>query len=220
MTASHANDRPVVRAAASAAAVPPVGGVIPGGVIPTGAPGDAFDQVYRDHVRFVWRCVRRLGVDESSVEDVVQDAFVVVHRRLAEFEGRSTTRTWLYGIVRRVVADRRRTRRRKPLHLVANPHEETDVAAAGDPDRDAERSEQVALMRRALARLADEKREVLVLADFEEMTMIEIAEATDTNPNTVSSRLRAARREFEAALDDEMRVASRVQAAGTRRSRR
>jgi RNA polymerase sigma-70 factor (ECF subfamily) len=215
MTASHADDRPVFQAAAG-----PNGGARIGAAIPAIATDDAFDRVYRDHVRFVWRCVRRLGVDDSSVEDVVQDAFVVVHRRLGEFEGRSTTRTWLYGIVRRVVADHRRTRRRKPLHLVEHPQEETEVAATGDAHSDAERSEQVALMRRVLARLSDEKREVLVLADFEEMTMSEIAEATDTNPNTVSSRLRAARREFEAALDDEMRVASRVQAAGTRRSRR
>jgi RNA polymerase sigma-70 factor (ECF subfamily) len=191
-----------------------------GAAIPAVATGDAFDRVYRDHVRFVWRCVRRLGVDDSSVEDVVQDAFVVVHRRLGEFEGRSTTRTWLYGIVRRVVADHRRTRRRKPLHLVEHPRDEIDVATTGDAHRDAERSEQVALMRRVLARLADEKREVLVLADFEEMTMSEIAEATDTNPNTVSSRLRAARREFEAALDDELRVSGRAEAAGTQRSRR
>ena len=219
MTAPHPNDRPVSRAAAPPANAPPgepVGDVAVGTV----AAIDAFDRVYRDHVRFVWRCVRRLGVDESSIEDVVQDAFVVVHRRLAEFEGRSTTRTWLYGIVRRVVADHRRTRRRKPLHLVAQPHDETAVATSGDPNRDAERSEQVALMRRVLARLSDEKREALVLADFEEMTMSEIAEATDTNPNTVASRLRAARREFEAALDEEMRAAHRAEAAGTQRSRR
>ena len=214
MTASHANDQPVLRATAPLAG-PPVG--------VTAAPsatGDAFDRVYRDHVRFVWRCVRRLGVDESSIEDIVQDSFVVVHRRLGEFEGRSTTRTWLYGIVRRVVADHRRTRRRKPMHLVAQPHEETDVATTGDPNRDAERSEQVALMRRVLARLSDEKREVFVLADFEEMTMSEIAEATDSNPNTVASRLRAARREFEAALEEDMRVESRAGAARAQRSRR
>jgi RNA polymerase sigma-70 factor (ECF subfamily) len=184
--------------------------------------GDAFDQVYRDHVRFVWRCARRLGIHDAGVEDVVQDVFLVVHRRLGEFQGRSSTKTWLYGIVRRVVADHQRTRRRKPLHLVAHPESEIGERASPDdaPDRDAERSEQVALMRRVLARLAPDKREVLVLADFEEMTLSEIAEATETNANTMASRLRVARRQFEAALEQETRRLREAPRAHPQRSLR
>ena len=67
-----------------------------------------FKEVYDEHFRFVWRSLRRLGVRESDVPDAVQDVFLVVHRRLAEFEGRSKVTTWLFGICFRVARDRRK----------------------------------------------------------------------------------------------------------------
>jgi RNA polymerase sigma-70 factor (ECF subfamily) len=164
----------------------------------------SFEAVYREHFRFVWRSVRRLGTDGFFVDDVVQEIFLVVHRRLAEFEARSSMKTWLYGIVRRVVADHRRTLRRKPAFGGAPLS--TDVHGLGDasvqgPDASAEQAEQVRLLHRLLGELDDDKREAFILAEFEGMTMAEIAEALDVNPNTLSSRLRAARREFEGALE-------------------
>ena len=45
--------------------------------------------VYRGHAAFVWRVVRRLGVADAALEDVVHDVFLVVHRRLAEYDGRA-----------------------------------------------------------------------------------------------------------------------------------
>lgn len=164
----------------------------------------AFDALYREHFRFVWRTVRRLGLDGSAVDDVVQEVFLVVHRRLGDFEGRSSAKTWLYGIVRRVVADHRRTLRRKPaLAAVAAPSQDLDAMACEEqgPEASAEQAERVRLLHRLLAELDDDKREVFVLAELEGLTMAEIAEALDVNPNTIASRLRAARRDFEAALD-------------------
>ena len=64
-----------------------------------------FEETYRTHFAFVWRTVRRLGVADSSVEDVTQDTFLVVHRRLASFNGKSSLKSWLFGIVVRVVSD-------------------------------------------------------------------------------------------------------------------
>jgi RNA polymerase sigma-70 factor (ECF subfamily) len=164
-----------------------------------------FEALYREHFRFVWRIVRRLGIDGGQVDDVVQDVFVVVHRRLGDFEGRSSAKTWLYGIVRRVVADHRRTLRRKPGHEVADIPAESDPDAmtSGNqsPQASVEQSERVRLLHRLLGQLDDDKRDVFVLSELEGLTMVEIAEALDVNPNTIASRLRAARREFEAALD-------------------
>lgn len=162
--------------------------------------------MYREHFRFVWRNVRRLGIDGAQVDDVVQEVFVVVHRRLADFEGRSTPKTWLYGIVRRVVADHRRSLRRKPL---GNAPEDDGVDAASPPEEgpeaSAEQAERVRLLHRLLSLLDDAKREVFILAELEGLTLAEIAEALGVNANTVASRLRAARREFEAALDEQGR---------------
>src|SRR4051812_1143348 len=65
-------------------------------------------EVFREHAPFVWRALRRLGVREADVEDACQEVFVVVHRRLADFEGRSSVRTWVYGICVRVASDWRK----------------------------------------------------------------------------------------------------------------
>jgi RNA polymerase sigma-70 factor (ECF subfamily) len=161
-----------------------------------------FENLYREHFAFVWRTVRRLGVDLAFVEDVAQEVFVVVHRRLGEFEGRSTAKTWLYGIVRRVVADHRRTLRRKPLSAgIETEDADAPTAPEEGPDASAERAERVRLLHRLLAGLDEAKREVFILSELEGLTLAEISEALGVNANTVASRLRAARREFEVALD-------------------
>src|SRR5262245_20245633 len=72
-----------------------------------------FSAFYEQYFAFVWRSVRRLGVADHAVDDAVQDVFVVVHRRLAEFEGRSSVRSWLFGIALRVARARRRSDLRK-----------------------------------------------------------------------------------------------------------
>src|SRR5262245_54373284 len=68
----------------------------------------AFAEVYAQYFRAMWRALRRLGVEPSGLDDAVQDVFVVVHRRLAEFDGRSL-RAWLYAIAVRVASDHRRS---------------------------------------------------------------------------------------------------------------
>ena len=67
-----------------------------------------FDEVYAEHVAFVWRTLRTFGVAESQIEDAVQDVFVVVHRRLPEWEARAAMTTWLFAIARRVASTHRR----------------------------------------------------------------------------------------------------------------
>ena len=61
-------------------------------------------QIFREYAPFVWRGLRRLGVPECDVEDVCQEVFVVVHRKLGDFEGRSSLRTWIYGICARTAS--------------------------------------------------------------------------------------------------------------------
>jgi len=178
------------------------------GPVPPAAPvrADAppsFDALYDEHFAFVWRSLRRLGVDPSSLDDAVQDVFVVVHRRLDSFEGRSSPRTWLFGIVLRVARDQRRAARRKRSHGLV-PTGETDTEAVPDaspsPFDAAARGEAVRVLYAILDDLEDDKREVLVMADLEQVTVPEIAELLGANVNTVHSRLRAARAEVAQAL--------------------
>ena len=163
-----------------------------------------FDQVYQETFAFVWRTVRRLGVNDSAVDDVTQEVFVTVHRRLGEFEGRCAVKTWVFSIVMRVVQNYRRSRRRKgaaqPISsTVVDPEILADTRM--DPQEQASRAQAGRILHKLLEELDEEKASVFVLAELEGMTVPAIAEAVGANVNTVYSRLRAARKQFEAALE-------------------
>lgn len=162
-------------------------------------PVPRFDDVYEQTFDFAWRSARRLGVGAPSIDDVVQDTFVVVHRRLAEFEGRSSLKTWVFGILLRVVSDHRRSLRRKG-GLSELPHEDLLPSSEASPAETLERTQAAALVNRLLDELDDDKRAVFVLAELEEVPAPEIAEVLGVPTNTVYSRLRAAREAFDKAL--------------------
>lgn len=154
-----------------------------------------FEQAYDQLFDFVWRSLRRLGVPAASIDDAVQDVFVVVHRRLVEFEGRSSLKTWVFAIALRVARDHQRSARRKGGHEPLDPRIADDTPG---PVESLARAEAVRELDRILAALDEDKRTVFVLAEIEQMTAPEIAEALGINLNTVYSRLRLARRAFEA----------------------
>lgn len=154
----------------------------------------AFEELYRQHHAFVWRSLRRLGVDDGDVDDLLQEVFVVAHRRLPEFEGRSKVTTWLFAIAYRTVKDHR-------LSAAARARREAEQTGGRpptEPDRKLSRQQAARALDELLSRLDEDQRSVLVMADIVAMTAPEIAELTQTKLNTVYSRLRLAR----AALED------------------
>jgi len=159
--------------------------------------------IYREHFDFVWRSLRRMGVAPASMDDAVQDVFLVVHRKLPGFQRRSSIKTWLFGIVARVAHDHRRSERRKgdPIRYEAPGALDSlpDRATPGPMQR-AEQSASIRLLEEMLSRMSPEKRDVFFLAELEQMTAPEIAEALGIRLTTVNSRLRVARIEFEEAL--------------------
>ncbi len=161
-----------------------------------------FREIYDLYFEFVFRGARRLGVHPRSLDDAAQDVFLVVHRRLADFEGRSSIKTWLYGITRRVAKDYRRRASRKESGLVSadGPIGGTLATAQNSPGENAARRQAAETLETILAGLEEPRREVFVLAEMEQMTAPEIAEALSLNLNTTYSRLRAARAEFEKAV--------------------
>lgn len=152
------------------------------------------ETLYAEHAGFVWRVLRGMGVHESSVPDAVQDVFIVVHRRYPEFNHRAKVSTWLFEIAYRIASDYRRKQTRAS-RLFA-PQEDNIRSADDRPDERAQQSEEVRLLAQLLDRLDEDKRAVLILSDVEGLTAVEIAEATNTNLNTVYSRLRRARSEL------------------------
>jgi RNA polymerase sigma-70 factor (ECF subfamily) len=159
----------------------------------------SFDEVYEAHVDYLWRSARGLGVPASAVDDVLQDVFLVVHRRLAEFEGRSSVRTWLTRILVRVVSEHRRRFRRKEgghdelVEDALDTHQPT-------PHDEASRNEAVQLLVQILGAMDEDQRVVFVLAEVEQVPVPEIAASLDVNVNTVYSRLRLARKDYEKHL--------------------
>ena len=154
------------------------------------------EAIYREHHTFVWRSLRRLGVADADVDDLVQEVFVVVHRRLEEFEGRSAITTWLFGIAYRVMQEHHRkgaARARREQQL-----EEGRPPTA--PDRRLSRVEAVGVLDELLDRLGEEQRTVFVMAEVAKLTAPEIAELTGAKLNTVYSRMRLARQGFDEAL--------------------
>lgn len=160
-------------------------------------PTEPFEKLYRLHFDFVWRCARAFGSTPQEVDDVVQDVFMVVQRRLDDLRDETLARSWIYGITRRVVHSHRR---RRPK---GGSREPVEVDALTSPDRSplaaAEQSAQLQLLSALLDGLDEPKREVFVLSEILELNGREIAETLGIPMNTVYSRLRVAREEFDRA---------------------
>ncbi len=160
-----------------------------------------FRAVYDDYFDFVWTCARRLGVPVEAADDVVQEIFIVVHARLATVERPASLRSWLYGVVRRTVSTYHRNRHtRTNRESPAASAEAVADAMQPSPLDLAVLSDELKLLWRLLREIDAPKREVLVLAEIEQMTMPEIAEAIGIPLNTAYSRLRVARHEFNEAV--------------------
>jgi RNA polymerase sigma-70 factor (ECF subfamily) len=146
--------------------------------------------VFDEHARYVIRTLRHLGVQESDVDDVAQEVFVTVHRKLPEFEGRSKLRTWLYAICLRVASDHRRRAYFVRERVTENPPVDAGERTGAEPDTSVESR---AFVQQLLGVLDEDKRAVLVLYEIEGLTMREVADVVGCPLQTAYSRLHAAR---------------------------
>jgi RNA polymerase sigma-70 factor (ECF subfamily) len=162
----------------------------------------SFERVYDENIELILRSIRRLGVVDSAVDDVAQQALLVIHRRLPEFEGRSSLRTWIFAIVLRVVREHRRSVRRKSPHWLSAPIDPEDLTdTAEDPFESLSRAQASRVIDELLLALEEDKRVVFVLADLEQLSAIEIGQVTGLDPKVVYTRLRAARTDFDRAVE-------------------
>ena len=152
--------------------------------------------IFDEHARYVIRTLRHLGIAEADVEDVAQEVFVTVHRKLPEFEGRAKLRTWLYAICLRVASDHRRRAYVVRERATEAPPVDTGERTGTEPDTSLESRTFVLGM---LAELDEDKRSVLVLYEIEGLTMREVAEVVGCPLQTAYSRLHAARDLLQAA---------------------
>jgi RNA polymerase sigma-70 factor (ECF subfamily) len=155
--------------------------------------------VYEAHKGFVWACLQRFGAPSSELEDLFQEVFLVVHRKLSSFEPGAPMRPWLFGIALRVASNhRRRAYRRWELssdELVGAAPAEHDSPETNAASMQARRA-----LNAILGGLPLEKRAVFVMFEIEGKSCDEIATELGVPVGTVYSRLHAARDSFAKAL--------------------
>jgi RNA polymerase sigma-70 factor (ECF subfamily) len=159
--------------------------------------------IYREHARFVWLSLQRLGIHPADLDDIAQDVFMIVHRRLDTFDRRARISTWLFGICMRVAANYRR-RRRWTREVLSGGFEDERPAALAQADDILVRREQRELAETALNRLEVAKRATFVMFEIESLSCQEIAELMNVPVGTVYSRLHSARRQLEKHLSREL----------------
>lgn len=152
------------------------------------------DAIFKEHARYIIRALRNFGVREADVEDVAQEVFIVIHRKLHAFEARSTLRTWIYAICLRAASDYRRR-----AHVVRERTMPVKVDTVGTANGDAPDARVIlrALLLGFLAQLDEDQRDVFVLYEIEGVVMREVAEIVDCPLQTAYSRLHSARMQLE-----------------------
>ena len=155
-------------------------------------------EAYREHADFVFRSLQRMGVPSADLEDLLQEVFLVAHRRRDRYSPEARLSTWLFGIALRVAKRHRRRpwfARERPL--ASSPAEPGHGLT---PERALEQRERQRELAQALATLAPERCAVFVMFELEDVALRDIAALMGTPLGTVCSRLHAARKELERAL--------------------
>ncbi|AKU96546.1 RNA polymerase sigma factor RpoE [Labilithrix luteola] len=161
-------------------------------------PQTDFRTVFRTHYRFVRATLRRLGVGQSELDDVAQDIFVIVYRKLDTFRIGSSMELWLFGICVRVASRHRRLARHRVQSQEEQPIEVIDGSPL--PDDHAEIEQARSLVLSALDAVDPQRRAVFVMHDLNEFSATEIAETLSIPLGTIYSRIRVAREEFRQAV--------------------
>jgi RNA polymerase sigma-70 factor, ECF subfamily len=163
--------------------------------------------IYSNQKDFVWLTLQRMGIPRSDLEDVFQDVFVIVHKRLHTYNPDAKLSAWLYGIcLRSVAAHRRRAFRRR--ERVDGTDADVDVARPGTehwharveaPDERSRKREQQTTLKALLDTLDPDHRMVVVMFEVEDHSCQYIAELIGVPVGTVHSRLHSARRKLAQA---------------------
>lgn len=167
----------------------------------------AFRLLVERHQRRVFAIALGLVRDEQDAREIAQEAFLRVHKGLAQFHGGSSFFTWLYRIVTNLSIDlmRKPSRREAELHFALEGDEaDSPVLPASDADPyDVVRRGQLSVrIQDALAQLPPYHRGVILMREVEGMSYEEMAEAMQVSKGTIMSRLFHARKKLQRALSD------------------
>lgn len=154
---------------------------------------EAFEEVYRRHARRVFGLCLRMTRDASEAEDLTQDVFVHLFRKIANFRGDSALSTWIHRVAVNQVLMHFRKRRSRPESVTADG-ETPEEAGPGGAGRGRTGVIDLVALDQAVARLPEGYRAVFVLYDVEGYDHAEIARMLGISPGTSKSQLHKARR--------------------------
>jgi len=157
----------------------------------------AWRQLYDQHAPIVYRLGRRMGLSEEKTADVCQEVFLRVYRNLGHFRGDSAFATWLYRIAMNEVSRAHREGSIRKTLATLLGREMQEASSDPGPERRAQASEAAHVLEEILGRMKPKKRSVFVLYELEELSTEEIANVLGCGAETVKSRLRHARAEFD-----------------------
>jgi len=170
-----------------------------------------FNDFYSKHAQFVARSLRRLGIHDELLDDALQEVFVIVHRKLPDLQGDEHEKTWVFRITMNVAANLRRQNQRWLTKLGGGSEAlPQDLASADDQLARLLQDEKLALLYQVLETLDEDKRNVFVLHELEQLGVPQVADALGLNLNTAYSRLRAARAAFERGVEQHLEKHGRV----------
>jgi RNA polymerase sigma-70 factor (ECF subfamily) len=158
-----------------------------------------FEALFERYQDVVWRFFRRRVQNPGRAEELVQDVFVAILQGAARYEPRAPFRTYLFGIAYNLLLAERRSVARSEMKTLPD-----DVVSAM-PD-----VEGTLWVRRGLATLAPDDREIVMLREYEGLSYAEIADVMQLPLNTVRSRLFRARMHLRDALSGELPIHQKV----------
>jgi RNA polymerase sigma-70 factor (ECF subfamily) len=156
---------------------------------------DAFEEVFRRFQPRIEYYVRRLSRSDRGVEDLLQDIWLKVIRKIHSLKHPRAFVSWLYRVARHELYGRGR----RPVHMAELPEE--TAAPGGDPDAVLIAAEDAARVHRSLDCLRPLHREILILSFMEQLAHAEIAEILVCTPGTVRTRLYYAKQALRKELE-------------------
>ena len=164
---------------------------------------EAFERIYNEYSGFVYNVAFRVVNNIDEAEEVTQDVFLTVFRKLKSFKFKSSLKTWVYRIAVNMAIDYARKRTREQDHTVLY-EDYNKLSKTIDPvSEEIERAQQEKTISTLLEALSPDQRVCIVLRSIEGLSYQEISESLNININTVRSRLKRAREKL-IALRKEM----------------
>jgi len=167
-------------------------------VVPAAGVGIDFRELFQAECSYVFHSLRRLGVHERDLEDVAHEVFLVIHKKLHEYDPSRPLRPWIFAFAYRFAADYRKLARHRREQIRDEAPETVDAGPDVGDRIDAERSRKLVL--EALDALDLDKRAVFVMHEIDGTPIPAVATALGIPLNTAYSRLRLAREAFTAQV--------------------